>query len=190
MTLSRLNASSAAAVFLGGLISAAAAADAPPSVRADTVQSDYDAIAPYIGLWRSDVKTAADSKRTYYFEYELAYFDPGRQIVEMKIDQIFKDGERRLLWHGYKGWNRIEKETYYYGFSPQGRVSRGKFAVSDASFVTFYTGHGPTGGQVEVRDVFSSVSEGEFTNETWLRPSGERDWRVVAQDTWRRVVKN
>lgn len=166
---------------------APAHAEAPPSIVKDTARNDFDALGPYMGHWRSEEKTTQDGRRTYRFEYELAYFDTAKTIAKMTILQVYANGEQNLLWTGFKGWDPIEQETYYYAFSPLGRVSSGRFAMAGELFMTFYDAFDSRGQAVEIRDVFEPVKGGEFDNVSFLRLAGEQEWRVIARDTWQRI---
>jgi len=177
----------AAAAILATAAHSPARAQTPPEIRQDTVKSDFEALGDYLGYWRSDEKTPQNGGRAFRFEYELATFDPAESIAKMTIRQVFADGEKKLWWIGFKGWDPVEQETYYVAFSPLGRVSKGKFAQMGAAFITYYRAFDSQGQEVELRDVFSPVTDGEYANVTYLRATGENEWRIVARDTWRRV---
>lgn len=174
--------------YFAGTVSSLAQSDFPPPVRQDTAKTDFEALGDYIGQWRSEEKQARDkNERPFRFEYELSYFDADRTIAHMVIRQVFADGEERLLWIGFKGWDSVERQTYYHGYSPLGRVARGKFIEDGDHFITFYAGSDVDGQVVEVRDVFTPVENDQYENVTYLRPAGDDAWRIVARDVWRRV---
>jgi len=158
----------------------------PPAIGSDTQKEDFLALEPYLGRWASEEKTSSDGNRKFRFLYELAYFDKAETIVELKIFQSPQGGPEALLWHGYKGWDPVAAETYYYGFSPLGRVSRGTVAVVDGDLVTAYSGFDSTGQAVEVVDVFGPVDDDSFENTSFLRAGPEADWHVIARDVWQR----
>lgn len=170
------------------LTSAAAAQTVePPAIGAGTAEEDVLALVPYLGSWISDEKSSPDGDRRFRFLYDLAFFDKAKTIVELEIRQSVNDGAETLLWRGYKGWDPVAAETYYYGFSPLGRVSRGTIAVVDGDLVTAYSGFDSTGQSVEVVDVFGPVSNGSFSNTSYLRTAPNAEWRVIARDVWRRA---
>jgi len=176
-------------VLAGFWIAATATAQAleqPPEIGLDTLKEDFLALAPYLGRWVSDEKTSADGSRKLRFVLEFAYFDKAKTIVELEILQRAEDSSETLLWRGYKGWDPVAAETYYYGFSPLGRVSRGTVAVVDGDLVTAYSGFDSTGQAVDVVDVFQPVKDDSFENTSFLRTGPEADWRIIARDVWRR----
>lgn len=156
-------------------------------LRSDTTREDYEALDAYIGRWISDEKASPNGGEPFTFEIELAYYDEAQTIIELRIHQAFPGGERSLWWHGYKGWNPVDKETYYHGFSPMGRVSAGKVVDTGQAVITIYDAFDSRGQAVQLRDEFGPVENGEFASVSYLRPAGEEEWRVIARDTWRRI---
>ena len=156
--------------------------DQLPGVSADIM----DQISAYIGRWNSEVRTTADG-RTYQFEYILETFDRAGKTLSLTILQHFEDGESRLLWEGFKGWDAVAEQPFYYGFSPDGRMSRGTVYQDEAgALVTEYEGIGPTGNSVMIRDVFESLDADHFKAITYMLREGE--WQIVWQDDWTRAV--
>lgn len=141
-----------------------------------------DRLDPYVGSWRTDPRTGPDG-RAFHFTYRLVWFDPARTLVEMTIRQVFDDGEDRLLWTGFKGWDRAGDEPVYYrGFSPGGRAAAGAVRMDGEQLVTEYAGWGPTGPVVRIRDVFGPVVDGSFESVTLVERDG--GWREVMRDRW------
>lgn len=158
-----------------------------PGIFENTSMSDYEAARVYLGLWRAEWVSPQNSDRRFRFEYELTPFDQQGLMLEMVITQEFEDGERRLLWRGYKGWNKAAGTTYYEGFSPLSRVSSGVMKVVGDELMTYYTAFDGQGQEVELIDVFRPIEGDSFDDVTYLRPLGTDDWRVIGQSTWHRV---
>ena len=143
---------------------------------------DWKAMEPYLGFWESEMKKGRNGKE-FYFTYDLKYFDEAKTIVKMVITQKFKEGNDNLLWEGYKGWDPIEKEVYYYGFSPMGRIGIGKGFIRDGKYFWEYYGASVDGNKVDIIDEFTPVENGVFTSITKLKMEGQ-DWRKINEDTW------
>ena len=173
-----------------------ARAQTPPSVPAPTPTEtqapaapssvEMEALAQYVGTWRAHDRTGADG-RTSHFVYALSWFDAAHSMIEMVIEERFDDGEARLLWRGFKGWDPAEGRVYYHGFSPGGRAARGEVRLEGPDLVTEYDGWGPTGPVVRVRDVFTPIEDDAFTGRTLVRATPDGDWREVSGDLWTRV---
>lgn len=139
----------------------------------------------YVGKWQSETRQAQDG-RDYYFHYELTYFDANQTMIEMTITQHFEDGSNTLLWSGFKGLDPIKNNTYYYGFSPSGRVGRGEVVVEGDTLVTQYEGFGPQGNGVMIRDVFTVQDNDHFVSITYMLQ--EDEWQEVWRDHWERIL--
>lgn len=143
-------------------------------------------LSTYIGQWKSDIKTTQNDEEFYYI-YEFKYFDESKSIFKMVITRHQKDGGDTILaWEGYKGWNSVKEEFYYYGFSPSGRFSVGVISIDEEKLVTKYTGYGPDGVPVQIVDEFFSVEKGMFKSVTNLKPEGG-EWRVIGRDEWTKM---
>jgi len=155
----------------------------------DAPDGDYrDAMAPYVGVFRTDLREAADGS-VFRYRYALEWFDPDHTILEMTITREPEGGASDLLWKGFKGWSPAEGRTYYYGFSPQrGRVEGRVFRASDGSLVTVYSGYTPDGAEVKIRDIFGPVRDGGFESVTYMLRDGE--WRQIGRDRWERVEES
>lgn len=144
-------------------------------------------LATYVGLWRAEDQVGSDG-RTSHFVYKLSWFDSSRSIVEMLILHRFADGEERLLWRGFKGWDPHAERVYYNGFSSGGRAARGHVKLVGEDLVTEYDGWGPDGSLVRVQDIFTPVRDGAFSGRTLVRATPDGEWRQVSSDRWRRIA--
>lgn len=145
---------------------------------------ELDRLEAYIGTWRSDARTTADG-RVFRFGYALHWFDTGHTVVEMLITQRFEDGEVRMNWRGFKGWDRVRGGLYYHGFSPSGRVADGRVVAEPDAVLTTYDGWGAEGAPVRIQDRFLPVEGGVFTSITSIWQGGT--WREIMRDHWTRV---
>jgi hypothetical protein len=140
------------------------------------------AMAAYIGEWASDEKTREDGT-THRFHYSLQPFDQSGQIVEMTIRMIDESGTETLLWRGFKGWDAVREVGYYHAASPSGRFADGHVFLSDnGELVTEYRGVDPVQGENQIRDMFTPVTDGQFSSTTYIRRDG--DWVEILHDTW------
>lgn len=185
----------AGAVSVAALLALACVGDlraqTPPGAgrgqpEASAHPTEMEAFAPYVGTWRAEDRSGADG-RVSHFVYSLAWFDAAHSIVEMTIEEHFDEGEERLLWRGFKGWDSVEDRLYYHGFSPGGRAARGEVRLEGSDLVTEYDGWAPTGAPVRVRDIFTVVENDAFSGRTLVRATPEGDWREVSSDRWTRM---
>lgn len=144
----------------------------------------WTTLQSYEGLWISDVKTRTDGS-TLQFRLMLEPFDHHERIYELTIEMISEDGPESVLWHGYKGWDPVGEEIYYFAASPLGRHSDGFVHLDDdGHLVTTYTGTDQVQGAVEIRDVFVRIDEDHFSSTTYFLRDGE--WQAMIEDEWTR----
>jgi hypothetical protein len=160
---------------------AAPAAPAAPAEPAPA-SAEMAELARYIGDWDSNLQKDP-TDREYRFHYRLEWYDRARSLVKMTIYQNFTDGEDRLLWEGFKGWNPMEEKTFYYGFSPSGRAGFGGLRKEGEMLHTEYDAKGPRGG-LKIRDTFTPLSEDSFRSETYLLRGDS--WQKMTDETWTR----
>lgn len=91
-----------------------------------------EALQFYLGQWRSDEKQE-DDQPPFHYRYTLTPFNPQQTAVKMVITQVYADGREVVLWEGFKGWNAVKGEAYYYGFSTFGLMAQGHMIRIDAN---------------------------------------------------------
>lgn len=157
-----------------------------PAVQREDVAGIF---APWIGDWHTAEGRQTAGGQHFRYGFKLDWFDDRKTIVRMTISRKFEDGKTSLSWEGFKGFDPASQGLYYYGFSPSGRMSRGEVRIAeDGSMVTSYTGYGPDGTPVEIRDISAPVADDRFTTVTTLRRKADEPWREIGRDTWMRVT--
>lgn len=169
----------------GSVPTAGAGAEPAPAADADAARI-LTALDAYVGRWRTEEKEDREG-RTFHFEYEVEWFDPGKTIARMHIEQVLADGSRSTVFQGYKGRRPAGDGVYYFAASPSGRGSRGEVLLDEEKVVTLYEGWTADGDVVRIRDVSWPVEDGSFLSRTFLRPSDDAEWRRIGEDRWRRV---
>ncbi len=144
---------------------------------------DWEDLKNYLGTWQSETKQDPQGKE-YYFLYHLQYYDKNQTIIKMIITQTKSDGEEMILWEGFKGWDPVKKQVYYYGFSPSGRVGIGS-GVSKDGYIWIYHGYSQDGKLVELRDEFTLVENGTFHSETHLKQN--QNWKKISHEIWTKL---
>ncbi len=170
--------------ILGGLVLSVGLLPVSVAAQAATERpAALERLDAYVGVWDAEAQVAPDG-RGFHFVYSLTWFDARRTIVEMLITQRFDTGEERVLWKGFKGWDRADGGVYYHGFSPGGRSASGEVREDGLGLVTEYRGWAPAGPVNNVRDDFSPVTDGSFTSITFLERDGT--WQEASRDRWTR----
>jgi hypothetical protein len=163
-------------------IAAAAYAQSPDPVT----HPAWTELQSYEGVWLSDIKTRPDGS-TLQFRLTLTPFDRHERIYELVIEMMPEDGENSVLWHGYKGWDPVNEQIYYFAASPLGRHSEGRVHLGESgNLATSYTGTDQIQGAVEIRDVFIRIDENHFNSTSYFYREGE--WQPMLNDEWSRAA--
>jgi hypothetical protein len=153
---------------------------------ADSARVVLDALEAYTGVWRSEEKSTP-RRHPFHFRYQLEWLDPDRTVAWMVIERIAASGDVTEVFRGAKGREPGGEGVYYWAVSPSGRASRGSVRVEGNRVVTLYSGWTAAGDVVQIRDVFTPVTDGIFTSRTYLRNDPGAEWRQIGEDRWRVV---
>lgn len=145
-------------------------------------------LGDYVGHWRAEDRVDPQGD-PFHFELEQRWLDPQRTILAVTISRISAEGST-LIFQGYKGMEPTGDGVYYFAASPSGRAARGEVVVDGEDLVFVYDGWEAFGQVVEIRDVFTPLTEEgrAFLSRTFLRPDPGSEWRQVGEEHWRRMA--
>lgn len=146
-----------------------------------------EALRSYAGVWIGEEQRESAAGVGYRFRYALEPVDDAGTLFEMTITEEMDDGSSRLVFTGFKDYDRHAEKVRYHAFSPSGRVAHGRVLLVGDALETVYEGRGPDGSVATIKDVFTRLEENRFRSVTYLRPEREAEWRQIHEDHWRRA---
>ncbi len=155
--------------------------------RLERGEAAVEALRSYAGVWLGEEHRRTQAGDGFRFRYALEPMDASETIYEMTITQEMDDGAAQLLFKGFKNYDAHEDVVRYHGFSPSGRVARGRVLLVGETLETIYEGASPNGPPAEIKDVFTHLGDDRFHSITYMRRDGT--WTQINEDHWKRATR-